>query len=121
VSYQENRKNGLRGQGPKLRPRFTPKGEKVLLDEGTNDERELPNAEGNYFMGKTRGNRSAYHRKTVDRSFTRASGEKAKHKLNKSRGQVEQLQNAGRPRVSNYVRHEISKANRAVKKGKVDA
>lgn len=102
-----------------LKPVFYPKGAKVLLDPGTDKERELPNAAGNYFMGKGFTNRRRYRQRYVDRRYTTQSTPRIpiSHKVRPSFGKRLQLQESGVPRLANYVRHQISKANRAVKKG----
>ena len=41
------------------------------------------------------------------------------HIVKPSQGELAQRMQAGQPRVSNFVRHQMSKANRAVREGKI--
>lgn len=99
------------------KPKFHPKGTPVMVLDKNGQTKYVANNLG--------------HRRGVfkDRDFTkpnykyrteRTEPEKFKgHAVNDSEGKRRQLMQAQQPRLANYVRHQISKANRAVRKGEI--
>lgn len=125
TDYAKKRKKGERGQGPKDRGTFYPKGKKVTFINSKGEEKEWPNAAGEHLIRVPGKGLQYLNRKQARMKNRRTPATKKNYAYqNEKMGffhdvTVPEFELPYPPGLSNHVRHRQRQVERELKKNKM--